>query len=199
MLQGTMASEVGLVIVLLLAALPLVALSRRVRRPFPIVLVIAGSVVALIPGVPSVTLDPSVVFLVFLPPLLYWETVTAPIDEMRRRADSIFPLALGLVVATTVAVALVAHALVPALGWAGAFVLGAVIASTDELASVAIAERLHLPRRVVAVIEGEALLNDAASLVLYAVAIGAAITGTFNLAGGTLRFVRRGSAPSRSG
>ncbi len=187
-----MATNVGLVIVLLLAALPLVALSRRIGRPFPIVLVIAGAVVAFIPGVPSVSLDPSLVFLVFLPPLLYWETITAPIDEMRRRADWIFPLALGLVVATTVVVAIVAHALVPTLGWAGAFVLGAVIASTDELASVAIAERLHLPRRVVAVIEGEALLNDAASLVIFGVAIAAAVTGAFTLAGTGLKFLASG-------
>ncbi|MGD1066583.1 MAG: Na+/H+ antiporter [Vulcanimicrobiaceae bacterium] len=187
-----MAAEVGLVVVLLLAALPLVGLARRWGRPFPILLVIAGSAMAFVPGVPSVTLEPSVVFLVFLPPLLYWETVTAPTDEMRRRGGWIVPLALGLVVATTGVIAVIAHALLPVLGWAGAFVLGAVVASTDELASVAIAERLHLPRRVVAVIEGEALLNDATSLVLYSVAIAAAVTGVFTFGDAGLRFVVSG-------
>ncbi len=174
---------------LLIAAIPLVGLARRWQIPYPIVLVIGGLVLGFVPGLPRIELSPDLVLLIFLPPLLYWESITAPTDEMRANARVIWPLAVGLVILTTAVVAVVARALVPALGWAAAFVLGAVVAPTDEIAAVPIAERLGVPRHVTAIIQGEALLNDAGSLVLYAAAVAAVVTGTFSWAHASLEFV----------
>jgi CPA1 family monovalent cation:H+ antiporter len=169
-----------LVIAAFLITIPLVALARRAGLPYPIVLVAAGLVLGFIPGLPNVQLDPSLVLLIFLPPLLYWESITAPTDVMRNNAGWIASLAIGLVIATTIVVAIVAHATIAGLSWAMAFVLGAVVAPTDELAAVPVLERMRMPRHLVAVVEGESLLNDASSLILYAAAVTAVVTGTFN-------------------
>jgi monovalent cation/hydrogen antiporter len=158
----------------------LVAIANRIGVAYPIVLLLGGIAIGYIPGAPIVTLPPDLVLMVFLPPLLYWESVTAPESEFRASAWWIFQLAFGLVVITTAAVAAVAHALVPALGWGVAFVLGAIVSSTDEVAFAPIAERLRVPRHVIATIEGESLVNDATSLLLYAVAVAAVVTGTFS-------------------
>lgn len=164
----------------------LVAIANRTRIAYPIVLVLGGLAIGFVPGVPRVTLPPELVLVIFLPGLLYWESVTAPTSEFRRYAFPIFLLAFGLVIATTIVVAAVAHAVVPGMGWGVAFVLGAVVSSTDEVAFSPVAERLRLPRHVIAIIEGESLVNDATSLVLYAMAVGAVVSGTFSLAGGSL-------------
>jgi Na+/H+ antiporter len=174
---------------LLIAAIPLVGLARRWHVPYPIVLVAGGLVLGFVPGLPPIALDPDLVLLIFLPPLLYWESITAPTDEMLSNAQAIWPLAVGLVIATTAGVAAIAHAIVPQMGWAAAFVLGAIVAPTDELAAVPIADRLGVPRHVVAIIEGESLLNDAASLVIYVMAVAAVVSGTFSWARAPLAFV----------
>ncbi|MBV8170873.1 MAG: Na+/H+ antiporter [Candidatus Eremiobacteraeota bacterium] len=158
-----------------------VSISNRIGVAYPILLLLAGMAVGFIPGFPAIALPPELVLVIFLPPLLYWESVTAPESEFRASAWWIFQLAFGLVIVTTVVVAAVTHALVPAIGWAAAFVLGAAVSSTDEVAFAPIVDRLPLPRHVVATIEGESLVNDATSLVLYAVAIGAAVSGAFSL------------------
>ncbi len=159
----------------------LVTLSNRIGVAYPIVLLLAGVAVGYIPGFPTIALPPQLVLVIFLPPLLYWESVTAPTSEFRNSAWWIFQLAFGLVIATTAGVAVVTHALVPSIGWAAAFVLGAIVSSTDEVAFAPIVDRLPLPRHVVATIEGESLVNDATSLVLYAVAVTAVVSGTFSL------------------
>src|SRR5208282_744547 len=107
------------------------------------VLVAGGLVLGFVPGLPNIQLDPNLVLVIFLPPLLYWEAVTAPTDVMRANAGQIWVLAIGLVLATTAAVAAIAHAAIPRLGWPMAFVLGAIVAPTDELASVPVLERLR--------------------------------------------------------
>lgn len=178
MLDHTQA-EVWLFIGLLCVTIPLVAWARRAHISYPIALVLGGLVLGFIPGLPPVVLEPDLVLVIFLPPLLYWESITAPTDEMRKNAGPIWLLAIGLVIATTGAVAAVAHALVPNLTWAMAFVLGAIVAPTDELASTPVLERMRMPRRLTAIIEGESLLNDASSLIIYAAAVTAAITGAF--------------------
>ncbi|HTD36241.1 MAG TPA: Na+/H+ antiporter [Candidatus Limnocylindrales bacterium] len=182
-------SRVELFVALLLAAIPLVGIARRWNVPSPIVLVLGGLVLGFVPGLPQIVLDPDLVLLIFLPPLLYWESITAPTDEMRANWRTIWPLALGLTIATIALVAVVAHALVPGMPWAVAVVLGAVVAPTDELAVVPIADRLGVPRHVTAIIEGESLLNDAGSLVIYVMAIGAAVAGTFAWASAAVAFV----------
>lgn len=182
-------ARIEIIVVLLVVAIPLVGLARTAKVPAPVVLVLGGLVLGFVPGLSRVTLDPQLVLLVFLPPLLYWEAVTAPTDEMRANARWVWTLAIGLTIATIGAVAAVFHALNPAFGWAAAVVLGAVVAPTDELASVQIAQRLGVPRHVIAVIDGEALLNDAASLVIYAAAVSAVVTGRFAPGADALAFV----------
>ena len=184
-----MLPPIGFVVALLAATIPLVALARRARIPYPVVLVVGGLILGFVPGLPRIQLDPNLVFVIFLPPLLYWESVTAPTDEMRANAAWIWSLALGLVIATTLAVALTVHALVPGVAWAVALMLGAIVAPTDETASAPTLERFHIPRRLVAIIAGESLLNDAGSLILYAAAVSAVVTGTFSAPQILLHFV----------
>ena len=172
--------QYAILIGLLIVAIPLLGIARRFAVPYPIVLVIGGLVLGFVPGL-ELPLDPQAVLLLALPPLLYWESVTAPTDDMIANASWIWPLAIGLVLATTAIVAVVMHAVVPGLTWAVAFVLGAVVAPTDEIAAVPIAERLGVPRHVVSIIDGEALFNDAVSLILYATGVAVVVTGSFSL------------------
>jgi Na+/H+ antiporter len=158
----------------------LVGIANRIGVAWPIVLVLGGMAIGFIPHAPTFTLPPDLVLVVFLPPLLYWESITAPTSEFVSGAWWIFQLAVGLVIVTTIAVGFVIHALVPELGWPASFVLGAIVSSTDEVAFAPIVERLRIPRHVVATIEGESLVNDATSLVLYAIAVAAVVSGTFS-------------------
>lgn len=182
-------NDIGLLVALLVFAIPLVALAKRVNISYPIVLVLSGLALGFIPELPKVRLDPNVVLLIFLPPLLYWEAITAPTDIMIENAGQIGLLAVGLVILTTVAVAVIAHAIIPGMPWPVAFVLGAIVSPTDELAAVPVLERFKLPRHVVAIVGGESLLNDATALVIYAVAIAAAASGAFHPGTTLLEFV----------
>ena len=182
-------SAIGILIVLLATTIPLVAVAKRLNVSYPIVLVVAGLFLGFIPGLPAIQLDPELVLLIFLPPLLYWESITAPTDVMLANAGQIGLLAVGLVIATTVAVAAVAHAVVPGMPWGAAFVLGAIVSPTDELAAVPVLETFRLPRHVIAIIEGESLLNDATALVIYAAAIGVVSTGVFKPANTLFAFL----------
>lgn len=173
------------------AALPLIALARRANIPYPIVLVAGGLVLGFIPGLPRLGLDPNLVLVIFLPPLLYWEAVNAPTDVMRKNWSQIWVLAFGLVIATAVVVAVVAHAAITNLSWAMAFVLGAIVSPTDELAAAPVLERMRMPRHLIAIVVGESLLNDATALILYAFAVTAAVTGTFAIGNALLQFVVR--------
>lgn len=170
-----------IVCVMLVAIIVLVAFANRVAVPWPIALVLGGIAIGYIPHIPVITLRPEIVLLVFLPPLLYWESVNAPWSEFRTSAWWIFQLAFGLVIITTVVIAAVAHKLVPSMGWGAAFVLGAIVSSTDEVAFGPIVERLPIPRHVIATIEGESLVNDATSLILYGVGVTAVVTASFSL------------------
>jgi CPA1 family monovalent cation:H+ antiporter len=167
----------------LVIAVPLVAAARRIGLSYPIVVLLVGLAIEFVPGVPVVQLDPNLILLIFLPPLLYWEAVTAPTDVMLANPGQIGMLAIGLVLATTIVVAVALHAVVPGMSWPIAFVLGAIVAPTDELASAPVLERFRMPRHLIAIIEGESLVNDALSLVLYAAAVTAAVTGVFSLRG----------------
>ncbi|HMD01788.1 MAG TPA: Na+/H+ antiporter, partial [Candidatus Baltobacteraceae bacterium] len=184
--------EIWLLVGLFVATIPLVAIARRADIPYPIVLVIGGLIMGFVPGLPQITLDPNLVLVIFLPPLLYWEAITAPTDVMQANAAPIWFLVIGLVLATTAAVALVAHGVIPNLAWAMAFVLGAIVAPTDELASAPILERMRIPRRLIAIVEGESLLNDATSLILYTSAVTAAVTGVFHLGESVAQFFLAG-------
>src|SRR5256885_2894051 len=151
------------------------------RLPSPICLVLGGLGLGFVPGIPALELPPQVVFVAVLPPLLYLSAFFTSLRDLRTNARSIGVLAVGLVVATTVTVAIVAHAAVPGLSWSAAFVLGAVVAPTDPIASTAIMRRLGVPRRLVSIVESESLVNDGTALVLYRVAVVAVVSGTFSV------------------
>jgi CPA1 family monovalent cation:H+ antiporter len=173
-------SHFELVLVLLMAAVPLVVVARLLGIAYPILLVLGGLAVGFWPSIPTVSLPPAIVLVIFLPPLLYYEAFTGPTRAFRVFATPILRLAIGLVLATTAAVAGLVHVFVPDIPWGAAAAFGAIVAPTDEVAFMPIAERLGIPRRVVAIVQGESLLNDATALVLYAVAIDATVSGTFS-------------------
>jgi monovalent cation/hydrogen antiporter len=170
-----------------LAALLIAAPAFRI--PYPIFLVLGGLALGFVPGIPNLELAPDVVLVAVLPPLLYLSAFFTSVRDLRANARSIGILAVGLVVATTVTVAVAAHAAIDGLPWSAAFVLGAVVAPTDPIASTAIMRRLGVPRRLVSVVESESLVNDGTALVLYRVAVVAAVSGTFSVWEASLRFV----------
>jgi CPA1 family monovalent cation:H+ antiporter len=178
-----------LIVGLLVAVAVLSALARRLSVPYPIVLVIGGALFGFVPGLPEVNLDPDVVLVVFLPPLLYGAAFFANLGDLRRDLRAISVTSIGLVLATMCAVAVVAHELIPGLPWDAAFVLGAIVSPTDPLAGAMIMRRLDVPRRQVSIVEGEGLFNDATALVAYRVGVAAVIGGSFSLADAGMRFV----------
>ena len=173
---------------LLVSVAVLAAAARAIGIPYPIVLVLGGLVMGFVPGIPEVELDPELVLVVFLPPLLYSAAFFASLRDLRYDIRSISLLAIGLVIATACAVAVVAHALIDGLPWAAAFALGAIVAPTDPLAAIEIGRRLGLPRRISTILEGESLINDGTALVIYRVAVGA-VGGAFSLTDAGLKFV----------
>jgi Na+/H+ antiporter len=174
---------------LLAAVAGLLVLAAALRIPYPILLVLGGLGLGFAPGVPTLELPPELVLVAFLPPLLYSAAFFTSLRDLRANAKPISLLSIGLVVATTAAVAVVAHETIPGLPWSAAFVLGAVVSPTDPIAATAIARRLGAPPRVVTIVEGESLINDGTALVLYRVAVAAVLSGTFTLWEAGLRFV----------
>jgi monovalent cation/hydrogen antiporter len=162
---------------LFVSAAGLNALANWLDVPYPVPLVLGGLVLGLLPGIPDIQLNPDLVLLVFLPPLLYSSAVFADLRALRTDARVISLSAIGLVLATTVAVAVIGHELID-LPWAMSFVLGAIVSPTDPAAATAIMRRVGAPRRLVNVLEGESLFNDATALVAYKVALAAAVGGS---------------------
>jgi CPA1 family monovalent cation:H+ antiporter len=156
------------------------AVASRSGIPYPIVLVLGGLALGLIPGLPHIELEPDLVLLVFLPPLLYGAAFFAEPRTLRGYARALTLTAVGLVLATTAVVAVVGHELLD-LSWPMAFALGAIVSPTDPAAATAIMRRLRAPRLIVNLVEGESLVNDAAALVSYRVAVAAAVGGSFSL------------------
>ncbi len=166
----------------------LTAVARRLPIPTPILQVIAGLALGFLPGVRVPELEPDLVFFVFLPPVLWAAAFFTSVREFRRNLRPISLLAVGLVLVTTGVIAVTAHALIPDLPWAVAVALGAIVSPPDAVAAAAVVSRLPVPRRVVVVLEGESLVNDAAALVLFRTAVAAAVTGAFSLGEAVVRF-----------
>ncbi len=181
-------NELEFLLVLLLVAAGLVRLADLARVPYPVVLVLGGLAVGFVPGLPTIELDPEIVFVVFLPPLLAAAAFASSPQTLRAEARPIGFLAVTLVLTTMAVVAVVAHAVVPGLAWGPAFVLGAVLAPTDTVAAAAAFSRMGVPERVRLLVEGEAIVNDATALVAYRVAITAAVSGVFSPAGAVRDF-----------
>ena len=180
--------DVVVVLILLAVVAALVPLAERLAIPYPIVLVVGGLALGFVPALPDVRLEPHVVFLLFLPPLLYWEAVSTSWREFRADLRAITSLAVGLVIGTTCGVAVVAH-LVIDLPWEVAFVLGAVVSSTDAVSATAVLARFGVPRRISVILAGESLVNDATALVVYGAAVAAVVDGRFSLPEAGARFV----------
>jgi monovalent cation/hydrogen antiporter len=162
--------------------------AQRLSIPYPIVLVLGGLVLGTLPGIPEITLDPQLVLVIFLPPLLYAGSLFADLRSLRDNLRPILLLSIGLVLATLGAVAVIGHDVI-GLSWPMAFVLGAIVSPTDPVAATTIMRGLGLPRTIVNVIEGESLVNDATALVAYRVAVAAAVGATFSASHAGLQLV----------
>lgn len=188
-----MLPEIDEILFLLVAVAVLALMARKVAIPYPIFLVIGGLVLAVVmeffPQLPKMKLEPDLVFVIFLPPLLFPAALFTAWRDFRASLRPILLLAVGFVLFTTVSVGYFAHYLVPGLPLAAAFVLGAITSPPDAVAATAITQRLRVPRRIVTVLQGESLVNDAIALVAYRFAVGALTTGSFSLAQASWKFV----------
>src|SRR5437868_11266634 len=180
-------AEVVVFLFSLIAALVLVA--RKIAVPYPVLLVLGGLALSVIPGLPQMRLQPDVVFYFFLPALIYPAALFTSWRDFRRNLRPILLLAIGLVLFTIVAIACVAHWLIPALPWAAAFALGAIVSPPDAVAAASVIQRLGVPHRIEVILEGESLVNDATALVALQFAIAALTTGSLSIAGATARFL----------
>ena len=186
--KGNPVALFELVLALLAGALLLSALASRTALPPAAALVVGGMVLALVPGVPTVTLDPDLTLVLFLPPLLMASAYGTAWRDFRAEMVPILLMAVGAVAFTTACVGLAVHAVAPGLPLAACFTLGAIVSPPDAVAAKAVLQRLKLPRRLVTILEGESLVNDASGLVLYRFSVAAALTGAFSAGDAVGRF-----------
>ncbi len=171
--------NITIVILLLAIITALAEVADRVKIPFPILLVLVGIAISLVPGLPAIALDPDVIFLLFLPPVLYSAAWNTSWPDFKANSRAITLLAIGCVLFTTTFVAVVAHYFIPGFGWPESFVLGAIISPPDAVAASAATKGLGIPRRITTILEGESLVNDATGLIAYKYGIAAAASGAF--------------------
>ncbi|SKA09833.1 Na+/H+ antiporter [Sediminibacterium ginsengisoli] len=167
----------SVVIFILFVMIALSALADRIRLPYPVLLIVAGIAVGFMPSMPVIELNPEVVFLIFLPPLLYDAAFNISFRDFKTNINTIGTLAIGLVFLTTVAIAVISHFLIDGMSWPLSFVLGAILSATDAVAAIGITKGLGLSHKTTTILEGESLVNDASALVAYRFAV-AAVTGT---------------------
>lgn len=177
------------ILLLLMIAVMLDTVARRLRLPSASVLVLAGIVLALVPGLPEVEFDPDFVMVLFLPPLLLSGAYFTVWPDFRANLRIILQLAVGAVVLTTLLVGVVTHFFFPALPWAACFALGAIVSPPDAVAARAVLDHLSVPPRIAVLLEGESLINDASGLVLFRFAVAAALTGAFSAGAAAGSFV----------
>src|SRR5262245_51367600 len=178
---------IGVCAALLAVIAALKVMAERVAVPLPILLVIVGLLLALLPGLPAIHLDPQIVLLVFLPPIVYQAAVYGSWQDFRSNLWPIVLLAVGPVLPTA-AVAVAARHLFPGMGWGPAMLLGAVVAPSDEVAAISVMRRLNVPRRLAVILRGEGLSNDATALTVYRFALIASVTHVFSLPQAALSF-----------
>jgi Na+/H+ antiporter len=182
----------GQTLPVLIAFLMVIALvhlfGKRLHAPVPVLLALAGAALAFVPSLPRIELDPDLILILFLPPLLYSDAFDTSWTDFRRWLRPILLLAIGLVAFTVLAVGLVAHALLPHLSWPVCFILGAVVSPTDTVAVQAVIERLRIPRRITAILGGESLVNDAPSLVGVQIGVAVVLSGAFDMGRVALNF-----------
>src|SRR6195952_4161486 len=171
--------NISVIIVLLFGITFLGVLTNKYKFPFPIALVLAGLLISLIDGLPVIELHPAVVFIVFLPPLLYGAAWNTSWHEFKTYRRAISLAAIGLVLLSTTVVALVAHYIIPDISWPLSFLLGAIFSPPDALAATTVTKGLGLDPRLIAILEGESLVNDASGLIAYKYALTAILAGNF--------------------
>jgi monovalent cation/hydrogen antiporter len=180
--------DMATVIILLAVVTALSEVTDKIKIPYPILLVLAGIGIGLFPGLPHIALHHEVVFLIFLPPILYAAAWSTSLVDFKKAKRPITLLATGCVIFSTCAVAWIAHTFIPGFGWPEAFVLGAIISPPDAVAAAAATKGLNLPKRVVTILEGESLVNDATGLIAYRYAVAAVVTGVFSFWEASLHF-----------
>jgi NhaP-type Na+/H+ or K+/H+ antiporter len=169
------------ILVLLVAAVLLAAAARRIQAPYPALLAVGGVALAFVPGAPAFVLDPQLALALFVAPVLLDAAYDASPRDLRHHWVAVASLAVGAVLLTTATVAFVAHALVPGLPWAAAVALGAIVAPPDAAAATAVLRQVRPPHRIMTILEGESLLNDATALLVYRLAVGAVVGGAFSV------------------
>ncbi len=172
-------TNLGIIILLLAVVTALAQVTDKIRIPYPILLVLAGIAIGVVPGLPVITLDPDVVFLIFLPPVLYAAAWNTSWPDFKEAIRPISLLAIGCVLFTMLIVAMAAHYFIPDFGWAESFVLGAIVSPPDAVAATAATKGLKIPKRIITILDGESLVNDATGLIAYRYAVAAAASGTF--------------------
>src|SRR5882757_859863 len=177
------------VLFLMMCAVALGWVARHFKFPYPIALVIGGGLLGFVPRLPQLQFDPQLLLVLVLPPILYQAALLTSWHEFKANIRPIGLLAVGLVIATTLAVGATLKLLIPDIPWAAAFVLGAIVSPPDAVAATTILSRLNIPRKVVTVLEGESLVNDASGLVIYKFAVATVLTGVFSLWQASLEFV----------
>src|SRR5580765_2044146 len=178
-----------IVIFLVTVIVILSAFTDKLKLPTPILLVFAGLIIGFVPFLPNLRLDPDIIFLVFLPPLLYDAAFRTSWLEFKKEIRTISALAISLVFFTTVLVAAAAHYLIPGFDWPISFVLGAIVSPPDAVAASGIIKGLGLNKKVITIIEGESLVNDASALIAYRYAVAATVSGGFILWKAGLKFL----------
>ena len=173
--------EFEILVALLFAAVLLAALARRIGAPYPALLAPGGAVLAFIPGMPVFTIDPNLALALFIAPVLLDAAYDASLRDLRDNWGPVAGLVVVSVGLTTLAVAGVARAIVPGLEWAPAIALGAIVSPPDAAAATAVLRPLKPPQRLMTILEGESLLNDASALLIYRLAIGAVLAGGFSV------------------
>ena len=177
-----------LILLLMICAVALGWLARHFKFPYPIALVAGGALLGVIPKLPQFPFDPQVILVIVLPPILYQAALLTSWTDFKAHIRPISLLAIGLVIATTLAVGTALKLMVPSVPWAAAFVLGAIVSPPDAVAATTILSRLNIPRHIVTILEGESLVNDASGLVIYKLAILAVLTGAFSFGDASVQF-----------
>ena len=181
--------EFELIVALLAVVIGLDWLADRLRIPAPMLLMLGGLAMGIAPWTPTIELEPEVVLVIFLPPIIFHAAQLTSVRDFRANFGPISRLAIGLVLVTPALVGVVAHTLIPGMSWAAAFVLGAIVSPPDAVAATSIFQRVGAPRRIVTILEGESLINDASAIVIYTFAVAAVVTGTFSASAAAVEFV----------
>ena len=183
-------NTIQLILLLMSAAILLVGLAQKLQIPYPIALILGGCAISLVPGIAPIYFDPNLLLLVVLPPILYYAAFWISHKEFKKNARDIISLSLGLVLATTLIIGVIFKSFFPDLPWALAFAFGAIVSPPDVVAATTILKKFALGSRLLNILEGESLINDASGLVLYKLAVIALLTGTFSMMDASTQFLK---------